>query len=113
MKTKDFGIQYKSNNEGLFDLDIKVKRDSSGRIISGLVLGGTLQQNMACILIAEPGDFKENLSLGVGIRNALLDEDLLPYRHQIKEQFANDGLYVSSLDFYDISKFKIDAEYEN
>ncbi|ROH98415.1 hypothetical protein EGI16_21510 [Chryseobacterium sp. G0240] len=113
MKAKDFGIQYKSNNEGHFDLEINVKKDASGRIVSGLVLGPTLEQNIACILIAEPGDFKENLSLGVGIRSALLDEDLLPYRHQIREQFSRDGLYVSSLDFYDISKFKINAAYED
>lgn len=112
MKEKDFGIQYMSKNNGVFALDVNVQRDASGRIVSGLVLGNTLQQNMASILIAEPGDFKINLSLGVGIRSALLDEDLLPYRHQIKEQFAKDGLYVKHLDLYNLEKFTIDAEYE-
>ena len=112
MKSKDFGIQYISKNEGIFTLDIQVQKDVSGRIISGLMLGNTLQQNMASILIAEPGDLKNNLSMGVGIRSALLDEDLLPYRHQIKEQFAKDGLYVKHLDLYNLKKFSIDAEYE-
>lgn len=112
MKQKDFGIQYISKNDGVFALDVTVQRDVSGRIISGLVLGNTLQQNMASILIASPGDLKNNLSLGVGIRAALLDEDLLPYRHQIKEQFAKDGLYVKHLDLYNLKKFSIDAEYE-
>lgn len=112
MKKKDFGIQYKSNNNGDFELDIDVQKDSAGRIISGLVLENTLEQNIASILIAEPGDFKDNLSLGVGMRSALLDEDLLPYRHQIKEQFAFDGLTVNHLDLYDLKKFSIDAEYE-
>lgn len=109
---KDFGIQYKSNNDGNFSLDINVIKDSSGRILSGLVLGNTLQQNMASILIAEPGDLKNNLTVGVGMRSALLDEDLLPYRHKIKEQFAKDGLVVSHLDLYDLKKFSIQAEYE-
>lgn len=112
MKAKDFGIQYISKNDGVFALDVQVHKDLSGKITSGLVLGNTLQQNMASILIAEPGDFKNNLSLGVGIRSVLLDEDLLTYRHQIKEQFGKDGLYVKHLDLYNLKKFSIDAEYE-
>jgi len=112
MKRKDTGIQYKSNNAGGFDLDIRIIKDSAGRIVSGLTIGETLEQNMACILVAEPGDFKENLSLGVGMRSALLDEDLLPYRHKIKEQFAMDGLNVINLDLYNLLNFSIDAEYE-
>ncbi|PWN62314.1 hypothetical protein [Chryseobacterium oncorhynchi] len=112
MKQKDFGIQYISKNNGVFALDINIKRDSSGRITSGLVLGNTLQQNMASILIAEPGDLKNQLSVGVGIRSALLDEDLLQYRHLIKSQFAKDGLVVKHLDLYNLTKFSIDAEYE-
>lgn len=113
MKSKATGIQYRSNNDGLIDLDIQVQRDSAGKILSGLVLGATLEQNMTCILIAEPGDFKDNLSLGVGIRSALLDEDLLEYRRKIKEQFPLDGLVVRHLDLYNLSKFTIDAEYES
>lgn len=112
MKRKDFGIQYKSDNNGDFALDINVIRDSAGRITSGLVFGNTLEQNIATILIAEPGDLKNNPSIGVGMRSALLDEDLLPYRHQIKEQFAKDGLDVKHLDLYNLKKFSIDAQYE-
>lgn len=114
MKRKDFGIQYKSSNDGsAIDLDVNVQRDSTGKILSGLILGPTLAQNMTCILIAEPGDFKDNLSVGVGIRSALLDEDMLDYRHKIKEQFPLDGLNVKHLDLYNLKTFSIDAEYES
>ena len=112
MKRKDFGVQYTTQQNGNFDLKIDLKKDASGKIISGLVLGSTLEQNMACILIAEAGDFKANPDLGVGLRSALLGEDLLEYRHQIKEQFAKEGLNIKHLELYDIQNFNIDAEYE-
>lgn len=112
MKRKDFGIQYIPTNDAHFDLDIQIKKDTSGKIISGVVLGPTLEQNMACLLIAEPGDYKGNADLGVGLRSALLGEDLLEYRHQIKEQFAKDGINIKHLDLYNLNKFSIDAEYE-
>ncbi|OBS12534.1 hypothetical protein ATE49_04740 [Elizabethkingia miricola] len=112
MKTKDFGIQYRVADNGNYDLNIDVKKDSSGKIITGLVLGPILEQNMASILIAEQGDFKTNLDLGVGLRSILLGEDLLEYRHLIKENFAKDSLVVKHLDFYNLQKFSIDAEYE-
>ena len=112
MKTKDFGIQLIPTASGNFDLSIEVMKDEHGKIVSGLVLGATLEQNMACLLIAEPGDFKANPTLGVGLRSALLDEEMLEYRHQIKEQFANDGLNVKHLQLYNLKEFEIDAEYE-
>jgi len=46
------------------------------------------------------------------LRSALLDEDLLKYRHAIKEQFALDGMTVKHLDLYNLQRFSIDAEYE-
>ncbi|MCC2590366.1 hypothetical protein [Chryseobacterium sp. MFBS3-17] len=112
MKTKDTGLQMVPASGGNFDLAVETVRDEPGKIVSGLVLGQTLEQNMACILIAEPGDLKGNLNLGVGFRSALLGESLLEYRHQIKEQFAADGIVIKHLDLYDLKKFKIDAEYE-
>ena len=113
MKSKATGIQYNNSSDGLvYDLKIDVKKDGSGKIISGLVIGATLEQNMASILIASPGDMKMNLDIGVDFRSALLDADLLQHRHQIKEQFAKDGLNVKHLDLYNIEKFSIDATYE-
>ncbi|SEG39562.1 hypothetical protein SAMN05421847_2193 [Halpernia humi] len=113
MKSKATGIQYKDSLDGKnYDLKINIVKDQYGRIISGLVIGETLEQNMASILIAEPGDFKSNLLLGVGLRSSLLDEDLLKYRHAIKQQFALDGLNVNHLELYNLQNFSIDAEYE-
>lgn len=112
MKRKDFGIQYIPTNDAHFDLDIHTQRDNTGKIISGVVLGATMEQNMACLLIAEPGDYKGNADLGVGLRSVLLGEDLLEYRHQIKEQFSKDGINVKHLDLYHLNHFSIDAEYE-
>lgn len=112
MKRKDFGIQYTTTEDGNFDLKIEVQKEASGKIVSGVILGPTLEQNMACLLIAEPGDYKGNADLGVGLRSALLGEDLLEYRHQIKEQFAKDGINIKHLDLYNLNKFSIDAEYE-
>lgn len=113
MKSKATGIQYQdSSDSSVYDLKIEVVKDQFGKIISGLVIGKTLEQNMASLMVAEPGDFKANLSLGVGLRSALLDEDLLKYRHAIKNQFALDGMNIKHLDLYNLQKFSIDAEYE-
>lgn len=113
MKSKAFGIQYiNSSSDNVFDLNFSVQRNADGKIIRGLTLGPTLEQNIASLLIAEFGDFKANLTLGVGLQSALLGEDLLEYRHAIKEHFAIDGLTVKHLDLYNLQNFNIDAEYE-
>lgn len=113
MKTKATGIQYKNSTGQLFSLNFSVLRDADNKIISGLTIGPVLEQNMASILIAEPGDFKNDLTLGVGLRSALMSEDLLEYRHAIKEQFAKDNLDVKHLNLYNLQNFEIDAEYES
>lgn len=113
MKSKSTGIQYKNSTGTVYGLAINVVRNADGKIISGLTIGDTLPQNMASMLIAEPGDLKTDLSLGVGLRSALMDEDLLEYRHQIKEQFAKDNLTVKHLNLYNLQKFDIDAEYDS
>ncbi|KMQ70246.1 hypothetical protein [Chryseobacterium koreense] len=112
MKRKDFGIQLKPVSAELYDLDVQVMHDQNGKIISGLVLGPTLYQNLACLLMAEPGDFKLSPDLGVGLRNALLDEDLLRYRHAVKEQAAKDGIFIKHLNLYNLKNYSIEAEYE-
>ncbi|MDK7376062.1 hypothetical protein QP519_11015 [Weeksella virosa] len=114
MKTKATGVQLvDSTDDGeLFDLKIDVVRDEHGVVLGGLVLGSTQKQNEASILLARPGEVKTMPTLGVGITDALLSEDLLEFRHRIREHFAMDGLNVRSLDFYNLNKFSIDAEYK-
>lgn len=110
---KDKGIQLNDNiSEGqILDLKVEVKRDSLGKITQGLVIGNTLQQNQALILITQPGENKFNPDLGVGIADMLLDHDYLNYRHRIREHYAKDGLKVTHLDLYENKPLRIDANY--
>jgi hypothetical protein len=67
---KDRGIQLiDSDDEGtVMDLKITPIRDINNKIISGLVIGNTLEQNKALILLANQGDIKLILS-GVSSQN--------------------------------------------
>lgn len=111
---KSIGIQLNDNNDSgdILDLKINVVRDSAGKIVSGLVIGDTLEQNKAIILIAHEGQLKGNPDLGVGIGDIALSSDYLEYRHKIREHFAKDGLVVETLDLYENKPIKIIANYE-
>ncbi|WP_241657596.1 hypothetical protein [Flavobacterium cerinum] len=111
---KKTGIQLIDNNDAGNVLDLKVNTvyDASGKIISGLVIGDTLEQNKALILIAHPGDFKHRPDIGVGLGDIQFSEDYLEYRHRIREHFAKDGLRVTELDLYENKPIRIIADYE-
>lgn len=112
---KNTGIQLNDNNDTGEILDIKIhpERDASGKIIRGIVVGDTLQQNKALILMAYPGDMKSRPDIGVGIQDILLNEDYLLYRHRIREHFNKDGLTVRQLDLYANKPIIIDADYNS
>lgn len=80
------------------DLDIKVVKDSSGKIESGLLLADTLSQNQALILQLHKGELKDDVSVGVGIADMLLDDDVLGWRSEIREQMEMDGQAVNSVE---------------
>ena len=80
------------------DLDIKVVKDSSGKIESGLVLADILSQNQALILQLHKGELKDDVSVGVGIADMLLDDDVLGWRSEIREQMEMDGQTVNSVE---------------
>jgi hypothetical protein len=111
---KTIGIQLTDNNDTgeVLDLKINVVRDSAGKIISGLVVGNTLEQNKAIILIAHQGELKANPDLGVGLGDIVNSSDYLEYRHKIREHFAKDGLVIEILDLYENKPLKIVANYE-
>ena len=111
---KSIGIQLTDNNDtgDVLDLNINVVRDSAGKIVSGIVIGDTLEQNKAIILIAHEGQLKGNPDVGVGIGDIALSSDYLEYRHKIREHFAKDGLVVETLDLYENKPIKIIANYE-
>lgn len=114
MKSKATGIQQiDSADEGLlWDLKINPQTDANGMITSGLVIGATLPQNVANLLAMFPGEVKSEPTLGVGLNSELLNENLLGVRHRIREVFPRDGLRLKKLDLYDLTKMKIEADYE-
>lgn len=111
---KSIGIQLTDNNDAgdVLDFKINVVRDSEGKILSGFVVGDTLEQNKAIILIAHQGELKGDPDLGVGLGDLMLSSDHLEYRHRIREHFTKDGLVVETLDLYENKPLKIIANYE-
>ena len=110
---KDTGIQLNDHLSDNAQMDIKldIQRDSSGRITHGMVVGSTLHQNQALILITRKGEWKFRPDLGVGIEDAILDDELLNYRHSIKEELVKDGMTVRKLVFYEGKPFELKADY--
>lgn len=80
-----------------YDLNIKVQRNSSGRIVSGLVVGDTLHQNQALILAISKGELKTDPSVGVGIQSQMLNHDTLALRREIRQQLEMDGQKVQDV----------------
>lgn len=111
---KDRGILLIDNfDDGqVLDIKVNVERDVSGKIVRGLIVGNTLEQNKALMLIGHQGDFKYRPDLGVGLEDILQSEDYLEYRHRIREHFEKDGLTVSRLDLYPNKQIIIEAAYE-
>ncbi|MGJ5643199.1 hypothetical protein [Formosa sp. S-31] len=97
----------------VLDLMINVVRDSQNKIVSGVVVGHTLQQNKGIMLLATQGEIKWRPDLGVGIEDLVLNEDYLEYRHKIREHFAKDGLRVSKVSLYENKPFEIIADYDS
>jgi len=94
--------------------DILLNDDGSLLIRNGdFVVGESMNQQQAMLLIAHPGEFKMNPETGIGISDLLLGEELLEYRHRIRNQYMLDGLKINRLELYEIGKLKIDAEYAN
>ena len=109
---KDKAIQLTDGTLQDIDLKIEVVRDSDGLITQGLVVGDTMNQNQALILIANPGEFKFNPKMGVAIDELLLDNDYLRFRHRIREHFAKDGLVIKSIQLSEGKPLLIEASYE-
>ena len=89
---------------------IKVRRDAQGKITSGLQVGDILRQNQALILALHPGELKERPSVGCGIADMLLDNDMLYWRNLIREQLEMDKQKINHIKITKTSIF-IDAQY--
>jgi hypothetical protein len=80
-----------------YDLDILVKRDGQGKIVSGLVIGEVTAQNQAMLLYAQKGEYKEYPLVGVGINDMVNDSDFDMWKKEITEQIEADGQRISKL----------------
>lgn len=93
-----------------YDIEVKVKRDGYGKIVSGMIIGDVLYQNQALILSMRKGDLKENPSIGVGLSDLLLEHNLLSIRNEIRQQLELDGQTVNFIKVTE-SSIAIDAKY--
>ena len=111
---KGRGVQLiDSNDEGtLMDIKVNPVRDADGKIVRGEVIGDTLQQNKALILIEHTGEIKWREDLGVGIGDLLLSDDYLEYRHTIRRELQKDGMKVTKVDLYENVPLNIVANYD-
>lgn len=110
---KDQAIQLNDSLNGLENIDLKIKVIRVGGLITqGLVVGNTLNQNQALIIISNPGEFAFSPTLGVAIDELILDNDYLRMRHRIREHFAKDGMKVKNVELSENRPLKLDASYE-
>ena len=97
-------------NEDTGDLDVKVIRDRNGLITRGLIIGDVQEQNQAIIISIQPGELKEAPQVGVGIDSMLLSNEILLYKHKIREQLEADGFRVNHLEIDRTPDNKIDIQ---
>lgn len=111
---KNIGIELADSATGVQSIDLKIDvvRDANGLITQGLVVGDTMNQNQAVIIIANPGEFMFNPTLGVAIDELLLDDDYLRFKHRIREHLNKDGMKVKSVEFSAKTPLTIEAIYE-
>jgi len=106
-----------SKNKGIllnndFDLDISVKRDLSGLIISGMQIGNVTYQNQKLIILSSKGEFKDEPIIGVGSQLFLESDRKEDFAREIKSQLTKDGQRIKSISL-NSDKINIDAEYDS
>ncbi|MDR1370943.1 MAG: hypothetical protein LBJ72_12600 [Dysgonamonadaceae bacterium] len=90
---KNVGIQLNRD----YNLAVKVKKDESGKITSGLIIGDVTHQNQAIILTAQKGELKESPTVGTGINDICNDNDFRLWKREITEQIEGDGQRITRL----------------
>ena len=81
--------------------------------ISGgdFVVGDATVQHQRHIIVAQKGEYKEHPEIGVGIANALQDENPRQILTQIRRNFEYDGMRVNTLQINDNGTITVDAPY--
>lgn len=85
---------------------IRLTQDQYGTVdieLSGgsLATGDTQPQQEYLLLASHPGDWKENPTLGIGIVDALADNDLPYWRRLIVEQLRRIGISIKGVTMTD------------
>ncbi|MDB0601082.1 oxidase [Tenacibaculum maritimum] len=92
--------------------DFKLGKDGDLTIINGdFAISDATLQHQRHILIAQKGEYKEHPEIGVGIANALNDENPRQLLTQIRRNFEYDGMQVSALEIKPDGSISIDAPY--
>lgn len=94
-----------------FEPELNIVKNSDGKIETGLVVGNTLEQNQALILLCHKGENKEFLQLGAGIEDMLNDNDFGLWKRRIIYMLSLDGMKVKELEIND-KEIRLEADYE-
>lgn len=75
------------------------------------VIGDATLQHQRHIIVAQKGEYKEHPEIGVGIDNALLDENPKTLLTQIRRNFEYDGMQVNTIQINNDGSITVDAPY--
>lgn len=94
----------------IYELDIKVERDASKLIVSGLQVGNIGYQRVKMIVEAQKGEIKEYPSLGFGVQNYLKSPTTVKQRFiaELKTELKTDNISADVLvSDNDLSNFSV------
>jgi hypothetical protein len=91
-----------------FDISIKPKYDSNGKILTGFTIGATVDQEVVLVLKMSQGELKEDPLLGAGLTKFIRGKfSNSAIEHRIKQHLTR-----ARID-YDEYKNKINANIKN
>lgn len=91
--------------------DILLNEDFDLDIADGdFVVGSSTLQHQKLLLLANPGDYKENPTVGVGIHGFLKSEESTQLYAAIKREFEKDGMVVNKIEMIN-DNINIDAHF--
>ena len=97
-----FELKYDLMLDDTFDLQL----DASG----DLIIDDAQLQHQRLIIMANKGNFRNHIEVGVGITEYLLDEgDLVDLQHEIQSQFELDGNRIDYMAIPNINNMQIVA----
>jgi hypothetical protein len=93
--------------DGDWDLTVAAARGGDGKIVSGLTVGETAEQDACLVLVSGKGEFKEHAVLGAGLIRFLHSEGMeREMLHEVKTQIGLIGIGNASVTLED-GKIKI------